>query len=253
MTSRTDSYRTTLLEQVDWEAYLLHNSCLPGPRANLELAWVAAQAGTAAQFDAWLDHPPELAPENTPLVFLVVCGTLGLGEQMAAGQFDRLPDLRRLANDPRWRVREAAAMALQRWGQADRGGLLSAMWAWSLGSLLEQRAAAAALCEPFLLEDSAHTRAVLDLLDAITAALIQNTDRRSEDFRVLRKGLGYCWSVAIAAYPEYGRPLFERWLANPDSDLRWVLRENLKKARLSRKDPAWVAECQSALAGESRT
>ena len=42
-------------------------------------------------------------------------------------------------------------MALQRWGDADMDGLLAAMTDWAAGNPWEQRAAAAALCEPRLL------------------------------------------------------------------------------------------------------
>ncbi|MBA3873794.1 MAG: hypothetical protein H0X30_32070, partial [Anaerolineae bacterium] len=55
-----------------------------------------------------------------------------------------------------------------------------------------------------------------------------------------RKGLAYCWSVAVAALPEQGKPLMEKWLASSDKDIRWLMRENLKKDRLKRMDSAWV-------------
>jgi hypothetical protein len=253
MTKR-DVYRLELLEQADWGAYLRANSGLPGPRANLELAHAASQAGRSDQFEAWLAIPLQEAPENTPGVFLVVCGVLGLGELLARGETNRLATLRHLADDPRWRVRESVAMALQRWGQVDLPKLLHAMQAWvQTGppvSLLACRAAAAALCEPALLVEPAHAAQVLALLDVITAILFHTTDRRSEPFRVLRKGLGYCWSVAIVANPNAGKARFEAWLANPDPDLRWMLRENLKKARLSRMDPAWVGACRAILETE---
>ncbi len=57
----------------------------------------------------------------------------------------------------------------------------------------------------------------------------------------LRKGLAYCWSVAVAAYPEAGKPAMEKWLANEDKDVRWIMRENLKKNRLVRMDAGWVS------------
>lgn len=67
-------------------------------------------------------------------------------------------------------------------------------------------------------------------------------DRRSEAFKALRKGLGYCWSVAVAATPRTGAPVFEalveRAAASGDRDLRWIARENLRKRRL---DPIWAA------------
>ena len=37
----------------------------------------------------------------------------------------------------------------------------------------------------------------------------------------------------------------EKWLANPDPDVRWIMRENLKKNRLVRMDAAWVARWRS--------
>ena len=64
-------------------------------------------------------------------------------------------------------------MALQRWGDADMAGLLAAMTDWAAGNPLEQRAAAAALCEPRLLTRPEHAAAVLRILDEITASIPQ--------------------------------------------------------------------------------
>lgn len=172
---------------------------------------------------------------------------VGLGRLLAEGRADLLPLLRTCAADPRWRVREAVAMALQRLGAADMDALLREMDVWSRGSPLEQRAAAAALCEPALLRRADHARRALDILDAITASLVERPDRRGEAFKALRKGLGYCWSVAVAALPEAGMPLMERWLAHPDPDVRWLMKENLRKQRLSRIDAAWVGRWQARL------
>jgi hypothetical protein len=52
--------------------------------------------------------------------------------------------------------------------------------------------------------------------------------------------MGYCWSVAIAAWPEAGKAAFEAWLDTSNADVRWVLRANLKKNRLARMDAPWV-------------
>ena len=82
---------------------------------------------------------------------------------------------------------------------------------------------------------------VLRILDEITASIPQLTDRKTDAFKTLRQGLGYCWSVAVAALPDAGKPLMEKWLASPDPDIRWIMRENLKKNRLVRMDAAWVA------------
>jgi len=209
-------------------------------------------------------------------VFLVFCGVVGLGASLRGAAFatkqspahggdcfantarndSLLQTLRASASDPRWRIREAVAMALQRWGDADMAGLLAEMSDWARGNSWEQRAAAAALCEPRLLKNGDHAAAVLRILDEITARLARpaarplgfsETLRVSDAHKTLRQGLGYCWSVAVVALPGAGKPLMEKWLASPDPDIRWIMRENLKKKRLARMDAAWVTRWQSYL------
>ena len=102
---------------------------------------------------------------------------------------------------------------------------------------------------PRLLTQPAHARATLEILDAITATIPSVEDRRDESFRALRQGLGYCWSVAVVALPEVGKPMMEAWLSHPDPDIRWIMRENLKKARLARMDAAWVEACRQRTGG----
>jgi hypothetical protein len=246
---KVEDYQRRLRELDEWEPMLLAESGLPGPRGNIELAQAVAGEGNRPLFERYLRYTPDLAPANIPEEFLAFCGVLGLGRLLAEGEQDVLPALRRHAADPRWRVREAVAMALQRWGDADMAGLLAEMAAWSEGAPLEQRAAAAALCEPRLLGDAAAARAVLQILDQITATIAARQERRSESFRTLRQGLGYCWSVAVVALPEEGKALLEKWMASTDGDIRWILKENLKKARLERMDAGWVARARERTAG----
>jgi hypothetical protein len=245
--SRITEYQHILRATHDWEAYLRAESHLPGPRSNLELAYAVAEEAAPEQIERLLAYGPDAAPENTPAAFLAVCGTIALGRLLAEGSREPLPRLRALANDPRWRVREGVAMALQRWGDADMPGLLESMRAWAHGTLLEQRAMAAGLCEPRLLRQPEHVRAVLDLLDQVTRGILTVQGRKTDEFQALRKGLAYCWSVAIAALPEEGKAYFERWITTPDPDVRWILRENLKKNRLIKMDPAWVKQMQEAV------
>ena len=120
------------------------------------------------------------------------------------------------------------------------GSLLEVMEEWSRGTLWERRAVVAALCEPGLLQERANARRVLRILDDITASVLEESDRRSEAFRVMRKGLAYGWSVAVAAQPSIGKFRMERWIRAQDADVRWIMRQNLKKNRLLRMDKAWV-------------
>ena len=225
MGARVDSYRVALREVKDLETYLAAHSGLPGPRGNLELAAAAAEE---------LDHATLERLARSEDEFEAFCGVVGLGRAVADGRRDLLLELRRDANDPRWRVREAVAMALQRWGDTDLTAMIDAATAWAAGTRLEQRAAAAGTCEPRLLRDASAVRRVLLLLDAITATLPGAPDRRTDAFRTLRQAMGYCWSVAIAADPVDGLPAFARWRGSTDPDVAWVVRENLRKARLQR-------------------
>ena len=245
--SKVEEYREALQELGDWDSFLLRESGLPGPRGNIELGRAVAEEGDEELFRRYLDYDEATAPTNSPQEFLAFCGVLGLGRLLAEGNMELLVTLRRCASDGRWREREAVAMALQRWGEADMASLLREMEEWSKGSLLERRAAAAALCEPVLLGDRSHARDVLRLLDGMTSSIEQAQDRRSDEFMAFRKGLGYCWSVAVAALPGDGQKLMEKWFSSDDSDVLWVMKENLKKKRLVRMDGEWVQQWRSRL------
>ena len=232
--SRSEQYRAHLQQLCDREFYLLAESRLPGPRANLELAQAVAEEGDETQFRRWLALDATAAPPNTPGEFLPLCGAMGLGRLLAEGNRDALPALRAAAADPRWRVREGVAMGLQRWGAADMHGLLDEMAAWAGGNRYEQRAAVAALCEPSLLRDPTAAENVLTVLDTIMATVPGAEDRRSDGFAALRKALGYGLSVAAVAAPPAGLALLARWAAVDDPDVRWILRENWGKKRMEK-------------------
>ena len=73
------------------------------------------------------------------------------------------------------------------------------------------------------------------------AAAIAPEERKSEEFRILIKGLSYSLSVLAARLPDEGFALFERWAAVDDRDIRRVLMANLKKQRLKAVDPERTA------------
>jgi hypothetical protein len=247
--SAVDTYRTHLRSLADWDDYLREESRLPGPRANLELLAAVVEESNRPRIEHLLALDaafPNGAPPNTPDEFLTVCAVAGLGKLVAEGEILWLAELRRYAADDRWRVREAAAIGLQRWGDSDMGALVKEMVDWSRDGWLVQRAAVAALAEPRLLRDASPALAVTAIFDIITqsiaaaAALI----RRDPHYQVLRQALGYAWSVLVACQPLTARQPFERWLAaaeiSRDKDLLWVARQNLKKNRMQVLDRAWA-------------
>ena len=247
--AKREEYQTKLKQLKNWDLFLLKESGLPGPRANLELIQAVADEGNAELFERYLAFDPLQAPTNSPQVFLAVCGIVGLGRLAAEGNRSVLKTLRGFASDPRWRMREGVAMALQRLGDQDMNALLREAAKWSKGNPLEQRAAAAGICEPRLLHNAEQATQVLKILNDITASIAKIDDRKSDAFIALRKGLAYCWSVAVAALPDEGKRNMEPWFSSQDKDVIWIMKENLKKNRLARMDAAWVKEWQAKLTG----
>jgi hypothetical protein len=244
---KVEEYRERLRTLDSWGAFLMQESRLPGPRANLELAFAVALEGTEDQILRFAHLDSEEAPHNTQEEFLSFCGVLGLGYLAARGEGENFPILRDRASDSRWRIREAVALGLQKYGQTSIERLLEMMEEWSKGTLLERRAVVASLCEPSLLVDRIHASRIMDIIQEVTASILGEKDRRSEEFKALRKGLAYGWSVAVAAQPSIGKPRMEKWIGSQDSDIRWIMKQNLKKKRLSRMDELWVQAQLEAL------
>jgi HEAT repeat protein len=207
---KTEYYRKTLRTLADLDRFLLQESGLPGPRANLELVNVVADEGTEAQFKHFLTFDQMRAPRNSQQEFLAVCGVVGMGQLLTQGNPEALQILRAAASDSLWRVREGVAMALQRFDDTDMEGLLSKMERWSRGSFLGMWAAAASLCESRLLKQTEHAKDALLILDRITKSISSAKNRNTDAFKALRKSMGYCWSVAVAANPETGISMMEQ-------------------------------------------
>jgi hypothetical protein len=223
MGARVDGYRAELRVLQDWEPYLKKHSGLPGARANLELVQAVGDEADADRLWQMSGSTDE---------YLALCGTAGLGKVALMEPATVMSRLRELAADPRWRVREGVAIALQRIGRESMPHLLAQMQAWAADGAYVQRAAAAGLCEPALLKEKQYAVETLMVLDQITISLAASDDRKDEGFRVLRKALGYCWSVAAAAAPVNALPYFEKWMKSTDSDVAWVMKSNLAKARM---------------------
>lgn len=246
---KVEAYRAQLRAMDTWDDFLLRESRLPGPRANLELAFAVAEEGDQELFLRLAALGSEEAPQNTAGEFLAFCGVLGLGYLAASGSGLHFSLLRQKAADPRWRIREAVALGLQQYGRSSIKQLLALMTEWSQGTLLEKRAVVATLCEPDLLQSAGDAGRIVQILDQITASILGEEDRRAEAFKVLRKALAYGWSVTVAAHPATGKPRMARWIAHSDPDIRWIMRQNLMKKRLSRMDAAWVQAQLDALEG----
>jgi hypothetical protein len=240
------------------EDYLIDHSSLPGRRANLEL--VAAFADEAAAICTapdvslhrsyismqWLiwrllnRYPPALfgRDPDSPLQMPQLCAAVAMGEWAVAFQHIELgvSTLLDLADSPLWRIREGIAMGLQRmfdrawdstYRRINRRSLDATAYEW--------RALIAGIAEPHLLTDPAHALDALDLHYKTLAYLrrLPPESRRAESVRTLRQALGYSVSVVVAAAPDAGFAQMQAWALWADPDVTWIIRENLKKNRLS--------------------
>ncbi len=237
---------------------LMDNSGLPGPRANLELAFSFAKSIASMRVAEWqwdfllamAGTSPANAPVNTPGEYLPFCGLLAMGALFGQGlprprKRAALAAFKAAACDPRWRVREGAAMGLQLVGEEDREALRAIVTDWlPSASALEMRAIAAALAHPPLLSDEDFARFCLETARSILAAVsrMDARARKEDSFRVLRQGMGYALSVFVAHCPGEGFALMRKSAAVRDSDVAWIIRENLKKKRISDKFPKDVAQ-----------
>jgi hypothetical protein len=242
-------------------AFLTAHSHLPGPRGNLELAWQFADAvrglATSDAADAAWHVAAGLAsigaaeaPTSDPGEFLAFCGTVA--SAAFAADSARRPAvwevIRRAAEDPRWRLREAAAQAIQRALPLDPHGTQAVLTGWARdGSWLRCRAVVAGLADPPLLHDEALAAEALALHEVVLARFASAPDRHDPGYRVLRQGLGYTLSVVVAAAPDPGFALLRGLAEKNDRDLAWVLRSNLGKGRLARAHPAEVEAVRSLM------
>ena len=183
--------------------------------------------GHEAQFRRWAGLGPDVAPENTPGCFLAFCGVVGLGAIMARGRVGaRLPGMmpRRGRPTPSGtirargnpaptdvahpRVRPALAhprgggdgvAALGRGGHGRPAGRDDGLGGRQpIGAARGRRGAVRAAPVDACGARGRRPR------DPGRDHGVHPADHRPQGdaFKTLRQGLGYCWSVAVAALPE---------------------------------------------------
>jgi hypothetical protein len=233
-------YKNEFLNAQNQIQYLLDHSNLPGPRGNLELLFAAQEVGDELFFQNCLKYEESIAPTNTPGEFVATCGAAGLGKLIVQGKVEYFEQLKNLAADNRWRVREGVSFALQYLGKQNMDLLLTEIKKWMNENLFVQRAIVAGSCEPVMLKNKNHAGQVLDCLAKIMKNIQKIVNREDESFRVLKKSLGYGLSVAMVSYPEKGKRIFAEFTKLKDKDIQWILKENLKKNRLIKMDTIWV-------------
>lgn len=241
--------------------YIISNSNLPGPRANLEMA----QAFAEVVEEYYAKDPERLwslslklievssdeAPVNDPREFLPFCGARAMGAigSVSPAFFTKaLSLLKELANDPRWRTREAVAIGLQKLLEKHGQRTMKELESWILkDDWLVMRAVAAGVAEPVLLKNEQYAQWALDLHKKIFNQILDTKDRKSEEFKKLKQGVGYTLSVVIHAIPEEGFEYIHQLIDSQDSDILWIVKENLKKKRLTKNFPEEVSSIKKLI------
>jgi len=125
--------------------------------------------------------------------------------------------------------------------------LFQEMEKWSQGALLERRAVIAGICEPRLLNNDEVNLKVLEILHTVTEGILHEDQRKTDEFIALKKALGYSWSVVVVSAPEAGKSMMEKWMQYEDKEIKWIMKENLKKNRMQKLDPQWTEQWLSKL------
>jgi hypothetical protein len=218
------------------EKYIMANSNLPGPRGNLELAFAFAEVYDHLDvLLKWIKITEDRADVNHPKSFLAFCSAVCLGKIYTKMKDKKIITiLKKLANDGRWRMREAVAFGFQKIGEYDFNELKNIFSEWIKASNnFEKRAILVSLAHPpFLNEDNAQ------FCFEITEIALKNMDKEN-NFDVLRKGLEFTISVFAAANPEIGFSFIKKWIGK-DKIIDKIIKKNLKKNRLVRKNPEEV-------------
>jgi hypothetical protein len=222
------------------EFYLREHSRLPGPRANLELAHDFGNILSTYSTRYSIDTERTAVGANTPAEFVLFCGLLASGicaTHEAAWRERTIDILHEHACSSHWRIREAVTIALQQILSVDVQYMMPyLMRTATTGDYLQQRAVVTAIAEPGLLYENIVIEDALLLQKLVLERMhmVPIAQRKEENFRVLRRTLGYTLSVITAIAPNAGFALMRECISWNDDDITWVVRENLKKKRLAK-------------------
>ncbi|MHC1777235.1 MAG: hypothetical protein AB9834_17670 [Lentimicrobium sp.] len=218
---------------------LLQHSNLPGPRGNLELMYSFSKKASAREVEECLLYITDNL-RNSPEEFVAMCGIVGFAVVNKKKLKETVTFLRKFASHGSWRIREAVAMGIQEMTGDRPEEMMQELSGWLSGNEFEKRAVVAALCEPKLLKDKTNVKNVLLILKEITLNSFPEEGKLTDGQTSLRKALGYGWSVVVVAFPDEGKRFFENLAGNSNRHIRWIIKENLKKNRLTLMDKKWV-------------
>ena len=238
--------------------FLCRVSGLPGVRVNAAIveAFAVACAARGKKSDALLRtmaalHPDE-APGGTVLEFLPVCATAAIGARAASDARARdsmLALLHELAEDMRFRVRDAVPEALAAIGARTGDALLADVDGWMDG-FFHAAAVLRALARPEWLTAVTDGEAVAERVRQSFALLdgANRSARRYPGFKALSDALV---PTPRAFGPRFGSVFFDAWTAlasTKDPDLAALIARGIDEPSLRGRFADELGRVKSALA-----
>jgi hypothetical protein len=239
-------------------SFLIANSGLPGPRGNLTLSHEAAEKIAALWSSDIVFAKTLLQSWETSKVeylrhcFAVACGAVC--RDHSETRTELVPKMRRCLYDQFWRTREGVMFGLQEMTVKEPAYVVTLLEDWCREpDAMLLRNAVIVLSEPRLLK--ADPKVIASCLSFHKRAISfyrksSKAERKTSDFQLLKKTLGFSASVLISVDPTHF-PLLEEWATNDDADVRWIVKENLKKARIAKAFPDKVANLARILQAHS--
>jgi len=249
MTTVRERWRRELAA-VGFEPALLRSllekhSGLPGPRANLELAVAlgdaAADAGAAGRklLLEWAQLGPDEAPHGARAEYVPVAALCALGV-VAVRPDERqrcVAVLHDAALDSRWRLREAAALGLQRLGELETPALVEVLQPWVDEADLVVRLVMVTTAHPPILHEAGVRALGWDAAERALERVRRRRTESAETLRVLTAALSFVPSVYTAAEPRENFRRLGRWAEAHEPAVKKIVVANLRKARLAKRHP----------------
>jgi protein required for attachment to host cells len=212
------------------KSFLIKNSNLPGPRVNIELGFLLSEMyKDENELAKWLNIDESQAGTNDPMSYLPFCALICYGRIYTEKKDSKIINkIKKAANDPRWRVREACAFAFQIIGEHNFDVLKKIFSEWLLeANNLEKRCILVSLAHPKML-NTTRANYCLQVCDII----LQHLDKSSPNFPVLNKALEFTISVFVSKDVDTGSVFLEKWIKEKNKLINGIMKKNLSKNRI---------------------
>ena len=231
------------------EDYLLLNSNLPSPRANLELAKEFSiffdnkdiQEGFWDLLVNWIKIDESKLEDNSPLVYLIFLSLEAYGHIIVwLNKIERIKYFKiyeEKMNSKLWRVREACVIGLQDFWEKKYSDLIEYFnELYPKANRYERRAIFATLAHPQILIEKEVSDFALDITDKelVEISNFSKDTLKIDSTKTLMKSMEYVISVFTVFNPHRWFEIMEKYLEEWNPIVVKIIKKNLEKNRLKR-------------------